>query len=193
MQTPFYFPFNFLDNTSHKFWDQSPSPHYQCFLQVSETVSWHKLRCCYSTNILQHWVGGRGLIYFCKVDYSRISRNFSRNWVGLNNLCEILQIRVKTVNTRHPEMKLIACFISFRSFWQKWNLISVDKCYVNPEMKSYERKLLRMRIFHKNKDSRTKDQNKNEFHFILPAMKTNWHKMFLRWNEILPRFHVSTI
>ena len=77
-------------NTSHKFWDQSPSPYYQCCLQVSETVSWHKLRCCYSANILQHWVGGRGLIYFCKVDHSRISRNFSRNWVGLNNLCETL-------------------------------------------------------------------------------------------------------
>ena len=27
-------------NTSHKFWDQSPSPHYQCCLQVSGTVSW---------------------------------------------------------------------------------------------------------------------------------------------------------
>ena len=27
-QTPFYFSFNFLDNTSYTFWDQSPSPHY---------------------------------------------------------------------------------------------------------------------------------------------------------------------
>ena len=89
-QSLFYFLFSFLYNTSHKFWDQSPSPHYQCCLQVSETVSWHKLRCCYSANILQHWVGGRGLIYFCKVDHSRIFMNFSRNWLGLNNLCEIL-------------------------------------------------------------------------------------------------------
>ena len=55
---PLLFFFYFIDNTSHKFWDQSPSPHYQCCLQVSETVSWHKLRCCYSANILQHWVGG---------------------------------------------------------------------------------------------------------------------------------------
>ena len=29
-------------NTSHKFWDRSPFPHYQCCLQVSETVSWHR-------------------------------------------------------------------------------------------------------------------------------------------------------
>ena len=77
-------------NTSHKFWAQSPFPHYQSCLQVSETVSWDKLWYSYSANILQHWVGGRGLIYFCKVDHSRISRNFSRTWVGLNNLCEIL-------------------------------------------------------------------------------------------------------
>ena len=80
----------FIYNTSHKFWGQSPFPHYQCCLQLSETVSWHKLCCCYSANLLQHWVGGRGLIYFSKVDYSRISRIFSTNWVGLNNLCEIL-------------------------------------------------------------------------------------------------------
>ena len=69
-----------------------PSPYYQCCLQVSETFSWHKLRCCCSANILQHWVGGRGLIYFCKVDQSKIPRNFSRNLVSLNNLCEILQV-----------------------------------------------------------------------------------------------------
>ena len=49
---------NFAYNNSHKFWDQSPSPHYQCCLQVSETVPWHKFRCCDSANILQHWVGG---------------------------------------------------------------------------------------------------------------------------------------
>ena len=77
-------------NTSHKFWDQSPFPHYQCSLQISETVSWHKLLRCYSPNMVQHWVRSRGLIYFCKVDHSRISRNFSRNWVGHNNLSEIL-------------------------------------------------------------------------------------------------------
>ena len=71
----------------HKFWDQSPSPNDQCCLQVSETVSWYKLRCSYSSNILQHWVEGSHLIYFCKVGHSRIPINFSGNWLGLNNLC----------------------------------------------------------------------------------------------------------
>ena len=33
---------------------------------------------------------GESLIHFCKVENSRIFRNFSRNWVGLNNLCGIL-------------------------------------------------------------------------------------------------------
>ena len=77
-------------NTSQKFWDQSSFPHYQCCLQVSETVSWHKRRRCYSSNMLQHWGGGKDLIYFCKVDHSRICINSSRNWLRLNNLFEIL-------------------------------------------------------------------------------------------------------
>ena len=44
------------------------------------------LLCQYTATLSR----GRGLIYFYIVDYSRISRNFSRNWLGLNNLCEIL-------------------------------------------------------------------------------------------------------
>ena len=53
-----------------------PLPHDKCCLQVSEAVSWHKLRCCYSANILQHWVRGKSLVYFCKVDHSRIFQKF---------------------------------------------------------------------------------------------------------------------
>ena len=83
--------------TSHKLWDQSPYPHYQCCLQVSETVSWRKLSCCYSANMLQHWVGGRVLIYSRKVDHSRISINFSRTRLGLNNFCEILSQTLKNL------------------------------------------------------------------------------------------------
>ena len=89
----FFFIFFFVDNiynTSHKFWDQPPSPHYQCCLQVFGTVCCCKLWRCFSSNILQHWVGGRGLVYFCKVDHSRISKKFFRNWLGLDNSCEIL-------------------------------------------------------------------------------------------------------
>lgn len=57
-----HFPLNFSRyvacNTSHNSWDQSFSSHYQYCLLVSGTVSWHKLRCCYCSNMLQHWVGG---------------------------------------------------------------------------------------------------------------------------------------
>ena len=35
-----------------------------------------EIQCCYSANMLQHWVVGKGLIYFCKVDHSRISSIF---------------------------------------------------------------------------------------------------------------------
>ena len=35
-----FFSFIFLDNTSYKFLDQSPSSHYQCCFQVSDTVFW---------------------------------------------------------------------------------------------------------------------------------------------------------
>ena len=58
--------------------------------KVSETVSWQKLWCCYCSNILQHCVWRTDLICFWKVDHSRISINFSRNLLGLNNLCEVL-------------------------------------------------------------------------------------------------------
>ena len=34
--------------------ETNPPPHDQCCLQVSETVSRHKLWCCLSSNILQH-------------------------------------------------------------------------------------------------------------------------------------------
>ena len=48
----------FLDNTSHKFWGQSPSRHYHCCLQVSETDFRHRARFCYFSSILKHWLGG---------------------------------------------------------------------------------------------------------------------------------------
>ena len=49
----------------------------------------------YSANMRQDWVGGRGLIFFCNVDHSRISRKSSRNLLVLNNLCEILSKNLK--------------------------------------------------------------------------------------------------
>ena len=38
----FFLSFFFFDNTSLNFWDQSPSPHYQCCLQVSGRLSWRR-------------------------------------------------------------------------------------------------------------------------------------------------------
>ena len=51
-------------------------------------------------------------------------------------------------------------------------------CKHYTEMKSSERKHLRMKILHKNKDSRSNDQNKCYFHFISPAMKINVTSIF---------------
>ena len=76
-QAIYYFSFIFLDNTSYKFWNRLPSPHYQCCLQVFGTVCCCKFWLCFSSNILQHWTGRRSLVYFCKVDHSRISMIFS--------------------------------------------------------------------------------------------------------------------
>ena len=55
-----------------------------------------------------------------------------------------------------------------------------------PVMKSSKRKYLRMRMFHENKNSRSKDQSKTEFHFISPPMKTNLNRYFFmaKWTFI---------
>ena len=62
-----------FNNTSYEF----SSPHDQCHLQVSGTVSWHKLRCCYSDNMLQRWVGGEGANLFLQtVPYQNFQKFF---------------------------------------------------------------------------------------------------------------------
>ena len=81
-------------NASHKFWYQSPSPHYQCCLQVSETGCWRKL-FQYAATLSR----GRELTSFCKVDNSRISINSSRNWFSLNNLCEMMKTLLNPFET----------------------------------------------------------------------------------------------
>ena len=89
-QPSFYFSFPFLDYTLHKFWDQSSLPLLSMLLasiwKSSLAQASMLLLCQYAATSRR----GRALIYFCKVDHSRISINFSRNWLGLNNLCEIL-------------------------------------------------------------------------------------------------------
>ena len=44
------------------------------------------LLCQYTATLSR----GRCLVYICKVDHFKIFRNFFRNWVSINNLCEIL-------------------------------------------------------------------------------------------------------
>ena len=58
---------------------------------LANNVVW-KQSCSFA--VLQHWLGRRELIYFWKVDHSRISRNFSRKRLGLNDLCELLYLVV---------------------------------------------------------------------------------------------------
>ena len=63
-----------------------------------------------------------------------------------------------------------------------------------PRKKSPKTKHLRMWIFHKNKCSESKDQNKNEFYLISPAMKTNVNRIFsmTKWNFILCKVHFES-
>ena len=72
-----------------------------------------------------------------------------------------------TQNESHCWCYFIAVILTEMKFHFGW-------CYVNttPKMKSPKRKNLCMWIFHKKKYIRPKDQNKNRFHFILPALKT---------------------
>ena len=51
-------------------------------------------------------------------------------------------------------------------------------CKQCPKMKPFERKHLRVLLFHQNKDSKSKDQSKNEFDFISLAMKTIVNRIF---------------
>ena len=47
-----------------------------------------------------------------------------------------------------------------------------------PEVKSSVKRHLCMQIFHKNKESRSRDQNKHDFNFVLLAMKAIINRPF---------------
>ena len=105
--------FNELKGTiPHRNSETNP-PHCQCCLQVSKTQA----RCSNSSNMLQNWVGRMGLTYFSKVDHSRISGSFSRNWFGLYDLSEILN-RIYTVC---KGISLVTVYL----------LINASKCNLN--------------------------------------------------------------
>lgn len=78
------------------------------------------------------------------------------------------------------KMKLIAGVTSLRSFRQKWNFLSDDKCYVNttPKWNYTKRNVCTSEYLIKTKDSRSKDQDKSQFHFISGAMKANVNIFF---------------
>ena len=54
---------------------------------IINVVYWRKLRFCYSCNMLQHWVGGRDLIYFWKVGHF-----FPKSGLGID-LVSIIYVR----------------------------------------------------------------------------------------------------
>ena len=76
-KTPHYFSFIFLDNISHKFWDQPPfTPLSMLLASIWDSFLLQALALL----LFQHpatMSRGRGLVYFCKVDHSRISIFYS--------------------------------------------------------------------------------------------------------------------
>ena len=83
-----------------------------------------------------------------------------------------------TFYVKYPEMKLIAAVISLRSFWQKWDFISVDKCHVNtpPKWNPSERNVCACKYFIKIKIADQKIKRKKK-KFILLAMKTSANRV----------------
>lgn len=63
---------------------------------------------------------------------------------------------------------------------QKWNFLSGDKCYVNttPKWNYTKKNICACEYLIKTKDSRSKDQDKSQFHFISWAMKANVNRIF---------------
>ena len=87
------------NSKSHKFWNQSPSPYYQyclyvlLFFMFLSSICDSFLAQASVSLLCQHpppLSRRDGLIYFCKVDHSRISGNFFRNWLVLNDLWDIV-------------------------------------------------------------------------------------------------------
>ena len=80
----------FMYKTSHKFWDPTTFPP----LSILFASIWDSFFTQASLLLLFQYAvilsRKRSLIYFCKVDHSRFSIIFSTNWLGFNNLFEIL-------------------------------------------------------------------------------------------------------
>ena len=117
----FYFSFIFLDNTSHKFWDQSPSHPFSIFFLLDSFLSQTLvlLLCQYTATLSSR----SGMIFFVKVNHSRISRNISRNWL------------VSIIYERYCH-KIWECYVNkignylvFRQFLKNiWGTYNMPKC-----------------------------------------------------------------
>ena len=115
------------------------TPYLDTFHVVQASVS---LICQYAATLSMK----RGLIYFCKAGYSRIFINFSRNWLGLNNLCEISRINFYvTTEYNNPRstpniFKEIPCNIqicnAFNVIFNQGNVTYFFKIKQNPRKKS---------------------------------------------------------
>ena len=98
---------------------------------------------------------------------------------------ELILLTCKLFTWIIPQMKLIVGVTSLRSFRQKWNFLSDNKYYVNTTLKwNYtKRNVCTCEYLIKTKDSRSKDQDKSQFHFISGAMKANVNIFFFSWQN----------
>ena len=115
---------------------------------------------------LYWWSNNRGYLY---------EASFRAKWTTYNS---VYSQSYTTVYMKYSEMKLIAGDISLRSFWQKLNFISGDKCYANtaPKWNHPKVNICACEYFIKTK---TLDQKiKTKMDFILPAMKANINRIF---------------
>ena len=94
-------------------------------------------------------------------------------------------------------MKLIACVILLRSFWQKWNFISGDKILCKHYPKWNHMKGNICTCVNKNEwlllnGPFISDQPRNEIRFISPVMKSNINRIsfMVSWNF---GSHVNTL
>ena len=97
---------------------------------------------------------------------------------------------------KYPKMKLIVGAISLRSFWQKWSIISGDKCYVNTRLKWNPPKqtIRACEFFIKTKTVDQKFKTKTNFMLFLSQWKLIKTEICFRvkLNFISSRFHFGS-
>ena len=89
------------------------------------------------------------------------------------------------LNETHCGCYLIPVILTEMKFHLGFQML----CKRSPKMKSSERKHLHMLIFHKRKNSRSKDQNKSLYCSISTAMKTYVNRTFF---QVESMFHFGS-